>query len=118
MTLEEDIDPNAVIALSEEEAVKIDAYMNDPMTATTFTKEKGPMGNREIMTAERIYHSMIKWGIPFDCQHWHLNRLLALIETFSRLENPKKMSKRDVLQNYHDLNMARKAKKPKAKRKP
>lgn len=73
------------------------AYIKDPMTATTIThhgKQKAP--STQTITAETIYYWMVSFGIPFECEKWHLNQLLMLIEVCSIKQNPQKMNKRDA----------------------
>jgi hypothetical protein len=36
-------------------------------------------GKKEVYTSELLYYYMIYYGIPFQCEKWHLNRLLMLI---------------------------------------
>ena len=78
------------------------------MTATTFTDNKNGKGNREIITAELIYYWMISLNIPFECRKWHLNSLLTLIRVCNvKNAPPKKMSKRATVNQYAQLNAAR-----------
>lgn len=94
--------------LSAENIKQIDEYISDPMTATTFkdTKKK----SREIITSEVIYYLMIAYGIPFECQKWHLNKLFTLIKV-CEIKNtpPKKMSKSDILRQNKELNAYRRS---------
>lgn len=96
--------------LSVENENKISEYIEAPMTATWF-KKTDDKKSREIVTAEIIYYWMVAQNIPFECQYWHLNRLLTLIRVCSEKNAPKKkMSKRDILRNQAALNASRLAK--------
>lgn len=90
---------------------EIQNYINAPMTATTFPPDRNPHGNRngELITAEIIYWEMVEFGIPFECEKWHLNRLLTLIHVCSVKQSPnQKMSMRDICKQNTALNTARK----------
>ncbi len=107
MTLTQNVDPAVYSALTQDILDQVEQYINAPMTATTFPKEpkKGP---QETVTAEIIYYWMIVNGIPFECQKWHLNSLLTLINVCNRKNKPpKKMSKREIMRRNTALNDAR-----------
>lgn len=115
MTLNEDVDPNLYECLTAEDIMKVQAYIDDPMSATIFRGESG--GGRKkgktkpLDTSERIYSAMVAQGIPFDpCQKWHLNQLLALIHQCQVDESGSRVSKRDTARYYEQLNAARRAK--------
>lgn len=95
MTITQNVDPLIYMSMTTEMIDSIVKYIDDPMTATHFSRMVDEQPTRsEVVTSELIYYWMVKFGIPFNpCQKWHLNRLLALIETCSRKEggNPKKM---------------------------
>ena len=79
------------------------------MTATTISNRQ-KFSNREIITAEIIYYWMVTFNIPFECQKWHLNRLLMLINVCSiKQEDPKTMGHRDSLNSQRALNEKRRA---------
>ncbi len=107
MTLTQNVDPSVYTRLTQENVNAINEYIDAPMTATTFSNEQHNH-NKEIITAEIIYYWMIAQNIPFECQKWHLNRLLALIRVCSIKNAPqKKMSKRATMSHNAQLNAAR-----------
>lgn len=96
--------------LTSENYETITAYLQAPMTATVI-RNTGKGGSREIITNELIYHWMINLNIPFECQHWHIKRLLTLIEVCTIKNSPgKKMSKQEVMQRNKAINDARRKK--------
>ena len=107
MTLSENVSPELYKYLSADHFRQVNEYIGNPMTATTFSNTKNS-SSREIITAELIYYWMIALQIPFECQYWHLNRLLTLVQVCNiKNEPPKKMSKRDVMSRNAALNAAR-----------
>ena len=81
------------------------------MTATTINNRKNKPHSREIITSEIIYYWMIQSGIPMECQKWHLNRLLTLIEVCSiKGQKGEKMSNKEILSSNAALNAARRKK--------
>lgn len=110
MTLTPKVPEEAYLSLKPDNLAEIQAYMEEPMTATT-VKNKNNKPSRKIVTAELIYHWMIEMDIPFECQYWHLNRLMMLITVrMEKSGGQKKMSKKDILSSNASLNAARKAK--------
>lgn len=88
-------------------------YMEDAHTATTFHGKDKNKGKKEILTAEVIYYYMISLEIPFECQYWHLNKLMTLLKVCGIKNNPKKMSKGETADHYSKLNAMRRAAKGK-----
>ena len=108
MTLTPNVDPVVYERLTAENYKQIDEYINAPMTATTFSKQKNSGGSKEVVTAELIYYWMIALQIPFECQKWHLNKLLTLVQVCNiKNQPPKKMNKRDLMSRNAKLNAAR-----------
>lgn len=108
MTLTQNVDPISYYFISDDDMNRINEYISDSMTATFFMEDKKPARSSEIVTSELIYYWMIALGIPFECQKWHLNRLLTLIKV-CQIKNapPKKRSKRDIMAQNAALNAAR-----------
>ena len=108
MTITQNVDPDVYNHLTKENVREINAYIDAPMTATYFSDDKKKGSSRETITSELIYYWMIAQQIPFECQKWHLNRLLTLIRVCSvKNAPPKKMSKRDITSRNAALNAAR-----------
>lgn len=96
--------------LTPENIKDIDAYINAKMTATEFTQYGSTAKNNQVVTAELIYYWMISLGIPFECETWHLNRLLTLIRVCNVQNAPKqKMNKTDTRARQQALNLKRRA---------
>lgn len=109
MTLNSNVDPNVYKYIPQDVFKQIIEYIEDPMTATTFGK-KEESGPRKIITSEIIYYWMIALNIPFECQKWHLNRLLTLVRVCSEKNTPpKKMSTREIMARNQALNAQRRA---------
>ncbi len=108
MTLTENVTDDVYSHFTADNFKEINDYINAPMTATTFSDNKNGKRSREIITSELIYYWMVALQIPFECQYWHLNRLLTLVRVCNiKNEPPKKMSKRDIMSRNASLNAAR-----------
>lgn len=108
MTITQNVTPDVYSRLTAQNFKDINSYIENSMTATTFSNDRNS-GGREIITSEIIYYWMISFNIPFECQKWHLNRLLTLIKVCNIKNNPpKKMSKSELMNRNKALNAARK----------
>ena len=111
MTLTQNVDPLVYASLSQDNIEEISKYIEASMTATVINNKENKRGKKEIVTAEIIYYWMVTLNIPFECQKWHLNKLLTLIEVCSIKNQPeKKMSRNEILRSNRSLNAARRAK--------
>ncbi len=108
MTIQK-VDPSVYLSLTEKQVNEIKAYIDDPMTATTFRElEGGSRKSRDVITSEIIYYWMVTLNIPFECEKWHLNRLTTLIRVCNEKQQPqKKMSRKQLATNNSALNAAR-----------
>ena len=108
MTVTKNVDPEVYDHLTTANIAQINQYIESPMTATYFSEDKNGKSSKETVTSELIYYWMIALNIPFECQKWHLNRLLTLIRVCNiKNQPPKKMSKREIMSRNHALNAAR-----------
>lgn len=110
MSISKNVDPNVLKAIAPTQMKEINDYINNPMTASTVhTPQRG--GGREVVTSELIYYWMITSGIPFECEKWHINRLLMLIKICgAKSGSDKKMSRGQVMKQNAALNAARRKK--------
>lgn len=108
MTLTQNVPADVYRNITDDNVRDVSAYIDSPMTATTFSDHDKGKGGREIITAELIYYWMITLNIPPEYQKWHLNRLLTLVRVCN-IKNtpPKKMSKRAIMSRNASLNAAR-----------
>ena len=110
MTISQNVPEEAYYLLTNENYKAVNEYIQSPMTATTFTDNKqysNPFRKNEVLTSEIIYYWMVTFQIPWECQKWHLNRLMTLIKVCSIKNDPKKMSKKETMANNRALNEAR-----------
>lgn len=108
MTLTQNVDPNVYKWITDAVMETVGDYIDKSMTATILPSND-KVTSREIVTAEIIYYWMIALTIPLECQKWHLNRLLTLINVCSIKNDTskKKMSPQEVMSRNRSLNEAR-----------
>lgn len=108
MTITQNVDSLAYSYITNEIIKEVSDYIESPMTATTFSKDRSHPINREIITSEIIYYWMVALNIPFECEKWHLNRLLTLINVCNVKNQPKKkVGRAELLSRQRSLNAAR-----------
>lgn len=108
MTYTQNVDPNVYTFLTNDNINTINEYIDAPMTATWFNEDRAGKTNNEQITSELIYYWLISLNIPFECQKWHLNRLLTLVKVINIKNQPaKKRSTKDIMKRNSDINAAR-----------
>ncbi len=110
MTITPDVDVNLYMFLTEQNIMDIQIYIDDTMSATVFRGEDKPKVTPKPRTSEQIYAAMVMLGIPFECQKWHLNRLLNLIHECELLNSGSKMDRKSSAKMMREMNAARRAK--------
>lgn len=109
MTLTHGVDPKVYLAIPDPVLAEIGAYISSPQSATTIT-EVGVKPTRQVITSELIYYWMVALTIPFECENWHINRLLMLIRVCNAKNSTKdKVNRADLLARNRRLNEERKA---------
>jgi len=114
MTLTQNVDDSVYELLTKENFKSVTNYIEDTMTATWFSEPKKPQGpqKKETITSELIYYWMVALEIPFECQKWHLNRLLTLVKVCNAKAKSanKKTNRKEMLSKNAELNAARRKK--------
>lgn len=107
MTLTPNVDPMLYSCIGDKEIKQVQEYIDDPMTATWF-KERSRRPNYKIITSEKIYGWMVQMNIPFECEKWHLARLLVLLQVCDEMNQPpKKRNRAESAESMRKLNAAR-----------
>lgn len=110
MTMTQNVPDDVYLRITPSVVKEIYDYINAPMTATVINSNvpRSGGGNRDVLTSEVIYYQMIALNIPFECEKWHLNRLLTLIRVCD-IKNapPKKMGRNAIMNQNAALNAAR-----------
>lgn len=109
MTLTKNVDPDVYRYLPSSIIGQINDYISAPMSATYLHRIGSESRSQETITSELIYYWMISLNIPFECQKWHLSRLLKLIEVCNaKNKGPSnKMSQREIMRDHARINAAR-----------
>jgi hypothetical protein len=110
MLVTENIPDDFLNRLPKEDIEAITGYVNDKQSATWFKEDTKPSSNNEVVTSELIYYWLVQFNIPFEVQHWHLNRLMTLVKIAGiKQTKPKQMSKAQQAEEYRSLNAKRRA---------
>lgn len=108
MTITQNVDYEVYKFLTLDNLQQINKYIDAPMTATWFSENENKIGKNKTITNEIIYYWMVALNIPFECQKWHLNRLITLIRVCDiKNKPPKKRSRREILSQNAALNASR-----------
>lgn len=90
---------------------KIKDYITTDQTASK-VYDRRPNNNRsassEAVTSELIYYWMIYHGIPFECEKWHLSRLLMLIKICAIKGSNEQMTINEIFAENRRLHNMRK----------
>lgn len=109
MTITQNVDPDIYNYIPDSIAEKIEKYINESQTATTFTTPEGQAPSRRIITSELLYCWMFSLGVSIECEKWHLSRLMTLLKVCDEENKPKKkQNTRELKSRNAALNAARK----------
>lgn len=112
MDLSPETPPEVFLRINNDQYREINTYINAKMTATWFNRRTNAKPNTQTVTSELIYYWITSFEIPWEVEHWHLNRLFTLIEVFneerSAKEKPTRKSGQSVAADRRAMNEARK----------
>lgn len=104
MLLTPDVAPKVFELLVEHGLDAVHKYISSKQTATWFRDDPNARKSREVVTAEVLYYNMTALNIPFECDKWHLNRLLTLMRVANEKNKPKKKTnRRDVAAQQREI---------------
>lgn len=110
MAMTPDVPAEVWSKITKKNLEDINEYIAAKMTATWFSEDKKSPPSREIITNELMYYWMVALQIPWEAQHWHLNRFLTLVKVCNvKNQPPKKMSRRELAQRHREINEQRRA---------
>lgn len=93
-----------IFRLSPEQMDQITDYINDSMTAAK-VPNLPKKGSPDTLTSDLIYSWLVALKINWESQHWHLNRLMMLIQILNaQQEAQKPQSKAEVLRDWRKQN--------------
>lgn len=97
-------DPNLIYGLAPGQMEQLTNYINTPQTASSVpTVDDTP--TRETPTSELIYYWMVAMKINWEAQHWHLSRLMMLIQITNFKQQPEKArNKKATLDRWREAN--------------
>lgn len=112
MTTNQQKNPNVYDGLTTEDLEIIVDYMRSPQSAWVIRKPReSKRRSKKSETAEMFYYAMIQYGIPMECENWHFNRLMALLDfcdskggSSSGAGGPVKRSQRELMEMYRAMN--------------
>lgn len=97
--------------LYQKHAKEIQEYIQHPATATVIYRQDTESRSRKIITTEQIYYWMIRFNIPMECEKWHINRLLMLVDICNIKEKQaagkNNMTPKQAAKYQYELNKAR-----------
>ena len=110
MTLTQNVDEDIYHSITNSIMDEISTYIDAQMSATWINDLDEPTNKKEVITSELIYYWMVALSIPFECQKWHLNRLLTLVRVCNiKNASEKKMPRKELVNRNRSLNAKRRA---------
>lgn len=107
------VNAEVYLRLTNRNLAAANAYISDPMSATTFTDKRTnkPVNKKKRVTSEEIYSWLVRYQIPWEAQKWNFNRLMNLLRICEINNDPKsnKMSMKDTYADYKAINAANRA---------
>ena len=111
MTINPQKNPAVYDDLMQEDVTRIVGYMQDENSAWTISPRKKGKKVKKAEPVESIYYAMIQFGVPMECEKWHFNRLMALLDYCDTKGvgvpgggSPEKRSQREIMEMYRAMN--------------